>query len=446
MVPAACVVMSALPLSPNGKVDRARLPAPDGTRQLIALCRAAQRYRGPIAAVWRELLRVEHVGIATTSLTWAAIRCCWYASARDLPKRLVRCLAGRPVPVSTVESLAAFVGGQAGAGDLARHATERVARRARPGENADAIAIIGMAGRFPGAADVDEFWQNIRNGVESIRRFTDEELVSAGVPAASRNAPGYVPARGVLDGADLFDARFFGFTPREAELLDPQQRVFLECAWEAIERAGYDPYSYPGLIGLYAGSSLNSYLRNLLSHPEIAATLQGIQLYLAGDKDHLPTRVSYKLNLRGPSVNVQTSCSTSMVAIHQACRSLAKLEAYGARRGVSIACRSSVATASRKGHVFLQRSLPVVRCRRPRYGAQQRRGVVMLKRLADGLRWRCYPWVIRGTAINNDGAAKSVTPPRACRARRSDRAGACIGAARPGHHCYWSAGHCHIAR
>ena len=411
MVPSACVVMSALPLSPNGKVDRARLPAPDGTRQLDSTFVAPRsETEDRIAAVWRELLRVEHVGIRDNffdlgghSLLLVRVR----ARLAETFGPVVSLVDLFQYP--TVESLAAFVGGQAAAGDLSRHATERVARRARADENSDAIAIIGMAGRFPGAADVAEFWQNIRNGVESIRRFTDEELISAGVPAASRNAPGYVPARGVLDGADLFDARFFGFTPREAELLDPQQRIFLECAWEAIERAGYDPYSYRGLIGLYAGSSINSYLRNLLSHPEIAATLEGIQLYLAGDKDHLPTRVSYKLNLRGPSVNVQTACSTSMVAIHQACRSLVNFEC-----DMALAGGVSIGVPLVSGYRFEEGGIvsPDGHCRS--FDASARGtvpssgcGVVMLKRLPDAVAdGDVIHAVIRGTAINNDGAAK----------------------------------------
>ena len=411
MVPAACVVMSALPLSPNGKVDRARLPAPDGTRQLESTFVAPRSdTEARIAAVWRELLRVEHVGIRDNffdlgghSLLLVRVR----ARLAEELGPVVSLVDLFQYP--TVESLAAFVGGQAGAGDLSRHATERVARRAGSGEHADAIAIIGMAGRFPGAADVDEFWQNIRNGVESIRRFTDEELATAGVPAVARNAPGYVPARGILDGADLFDARFFGFTPREAELLDPQQRIFLECAWEAIERSGYDPYSYRGLIGLYAGSSINSYLRNLLSHPEIAATLEGIQLYLAGDKDHLPTRVSYKLNLRGPSVNIQTSCSTSMVAVHQACRSLAGFEC-----DMALAGGVSIGVPLVSGYRFEEGGIvsPDGHCRSfdaaahgtvPSSGC----GVVMLKRLSDAIAdGDVIHAVIRGTAINNDGAAK----------------------------------------
>jgi amino acid adenylation domain-containing protein len=411
MVPSACVVLGALPLSPNGKVDRAALPAPDGTRQLEgAFVAPRSETEAKIAAVWRELLRVEHVGIRDNFFDLGGHSLLLMRVRARLSEELGPVVSLVDLfQYPTVEALAAFVGGQAAAGDLARHAGARVAHRARPGDRADAIAIIGMAGRFPGAADIEQFWKNIRGGVESIRRFTDEELVHAGVPSSARSAAGYVPARGVLDDADLFDARFFGFTPREAELLDPQQRIFLECAWEAIERSGYDPYTYGGLIGLYAGSSLNSYLRNLLSHPEIASTLEGIQLYLAGDKDHLPTRVSYKLNLRGPSVNVQTSCSTSLVAVHQACRSLANFEC-----DMALAGGVSIGVPLVSGYRFEEGGIvsPDGHCRSfdaeahgtvPSSGC----GVVMLKRLTDAVAdGDVIHAVIRGTAINNDGAAK----------------------------------------
>ncbi|HTA30464.1 MAG TPA: polyketide synthase, partial [Candidatus Cybelea sp.] len=154
------------------------------------------------------------------------------------------------------------------------------------------VAIIGMAGRFPGAKNIDEFWRNLCEGVEAISTFTDEELAAAGVEAPINN-PNYVKARGVLEQADLFDAAFFGLNPREAEVLDPQHRVFLECAWEALENGGYDPGRYEGAIGVFAGMSINTYLaQNLLRRPELMEQLSEHQVMLANDKDFLPTRVS----------------------------------------------------------------------------------------------------------------------------------------------------------
>src|SRR6266705_5519938 len=188
------------------------------------------------------------------------------------------------------------------------------------------IAIIGMAGRFPKARTIDEVWRNLSNGVEAISFFSDQELAAAGVGAPKDN-PHYVKARGVLEDAALFDAGFFGINPREAEITDPQHRVFLECAWEALESAGCDPERFDGFIGVFAGMSMNTYLaENLRGHADLMASLNAHQIMLANDKDFLPTRVSYKLNLRGPSLNIQTACSTSLVAVCVACQNLLNYE------------------------------------------------------------------------------------------------------------------------
>src|SRR5262252_3733966 len=193
-----------------------------------------------------------------------------------------------------------------------------------PGSNVDLdIAIVGMSIRVPGASTLEEFWRNLCEGVESISFFSEAELSSAGVPASLLNNPRYVRAGGILRDLELFDASFFGIYPREAELLDPQQRLFLECSWEALEHAGYDPDKYDGAIGVYAGAGANSYLiNNLLANPDLAERLDHYQLILQNDKDFLASRVSYKFNLKGPSVVIQTACSTSLVAVHMACQSL----------------------------------------------------------------------------------------------------------------------------
>jgi acyl transferase domain-containing protein len=187
----------------------------------------------------------------------------------------------------------------------------------------DGIAITGMSCRFPGARNVDEYWRNLRDGVESVTFFSEEELLSAGVDRAVVQDPDYVKARSVLKDVDLFDASFFGFTSREAEITDPQHRVFLECAWEALESAGCDPASFNGLIGVYAGSGACTYLiNNLITRRDVRDAVGNFQLLLGNEKDYLASRVSYKLNLKGPSVVVQTACSTSLVAVHLACESL----------------------------------------------------------------------------------------------------------------------------
>lgn len=185
------------------------------------------------------------------------------------------------------------------------------------------VAIIGMAGRFPGAATIAAFWQNLCAGVESISSFSDQDLLDAGIDPALLQHPHFVKAAPVLDGIEDFDATFFGITPREAEITDPQQRLFLECAWEALETAGYDPDTYAGAIGIYAGVGMNTYLlNNLYPNRQISGTVGLEQLIISNDKDFLTTRVAYKLNLRGPAITIQTACSTSLVAVHVACQSL----------------------------------------------------------------------------------------------------------------------------
>ena len=185
------------------------------------------------------------------------------------------------------------------------------------------IAILSMACRFPGAPDPEAFWDNLAAGQESITFFEDEDLLSAGVPRENLADPNYVKAAPILESIEDFDANFFDFSPREAEILDPQSRIFLEICWEALERAGYVGRDDEGWIGVFGGTSFSSYqLSNLLPRPEILASRGWFPIYLANDRDYFTTRVSYKLGLRGPSMNLQTACSTSLVAVHQACQSL----------------------------------------------------------------------------------------------------------------------------
>ncbi|GAA6615706.1 SDR family oxidoreductase [Scytonema sp. NUACC26] len=282
--------------------------------------------------------------------------------------------------------------------------------------NGSEIAIIGLTGRFPGAKNIDEFWGNLQKGRELISFFTDEELLSLGISSSILNNPHYVKARAILEDAELFDASFFGFNPREAEITDPQHRLFLECAWSALESTGYDSQTYKGTVGVYAGSSLSSYLLNVYFNQNIIDSIDPQQLTIAGDKDFLTTRVSYKLHLEGPSYTVQTACSTSLVAVHLACQSLLNGECDMALAGgVSI-------NASRKaGYMYTEGGIasPDGHCRAFDAKAQgtvggEGVGIVVLKRLEDALRDRdTIHAVIKGSAINNDGSFKvSYTAPR----------------------------------
>ena len=215
-------------------------------------------------------------------------------------------------------------------------------------ENAlDGVAVIGMAGRFPGARNLEEFWANLAGGVESIRPLTDEELLQAGVdPSLVRN-PAYVKRGTRLDEADCFDASFFGYLPREAEVMDPQHRVFLECAWHALENAGYDPSACPGSVGVFGGCGLNTYLlNNLCANPRTRPMVTEFSTMLGNDKDFLAVRVAYKLNLKGPAVTVQTACSTSLVAVVHAWQALQNYQCDVALAGGSAVQPAGVASTA----------------------------------------------------------------------------------------------------
>ncbi len=275
---------------------------------------------------------------------------------------------------------------------------------------AHGIAIIGMAGRFPGSPDLETFWRNLRGGVECITVFGDEELRAAGVDPAELADPLYVRARGTLPGIELFDPAFFGFTPREAELLDPQHRAFLECAWQAFEDAGYDPDRFPGRVAVFGGAGAATYLlHNLLPNMELLEKVGSLQAMIMNEGDFLTTRVSYKLNLRGPSVDVQTACSTALVAIHMACQSLLSGES-----DMALAGGVSIDVPQVSGYLYQEASVmsPDGHCRAFDEKAAgtvngSGSGVVLLKRLADALAdGDSIHAVILGSAINNDGSGK----------------------------------------
>jgi len=278
------------------------------------------------------------------------------------------------------------------------------------------IAIIGLAGRFPGAQSMDAFWNNLRDGVESITFFTDEQLLASGVSPEALNNPNYVKARPVLEDVELFDAAFFGFSPREAAAMDPQHRLFLECVWEAIETAGYDAGSYKGAISVYAGASMSSYLiNNLYANPEAMALAGEYQSYISNVQDSLTTRIAYKLNLKGACYTVTTFCSTSLVAVHMACQSLLNFEC-----DMAVAGGVSVIVPQNTGYLYQEGLIvsPDGHCRAFDAKAQgtvfgNGLGAVVLKRLEDALTDGDHiEAVIKGSATNNDGSLKvSYTAP-----------------------------------
>ncbi|HEV8581878.1 MAG TPA: amino acid adenylation domain-containing protein [Thermoanaerobaculia bacterium] len=424
MVPAAFVFLPALPLSPNGKVDAKALPAPERVRPELAAAFAAPKseLERIIAAVWQEALVVEKVGIHDNffdlgghSLLLAKV----HARLREVLERDLSLVDLFKNP--TVASLAEALSRPAPRSQSARETIRRPAagaprRQESVGRSYDEIAVVGMSGRFPGARSVEELWENLRAGREAIRFFSDQELLESGVDPELVANPDYVKAKGVLGDVDLFDAGLFGLSPREVELMDPQHRLFLECCWEALERAGYNSGKPLSRVGVFGGESMNTYLiTNLLSHLELVASADTLQASLGNDKDPLTSRVSYKLNLKGPSITIQSASSTSLVAVHVACQSLLNRDCEMALAGgVSIHLPElsgymfhDGGTTSPDGHcrAFDARAKGFV----SGHGA----GIVALKRLADALRDGDHIHaVIKGSACNNDGSLKvSYTAP-----------------------------------
>jgi amino acid adenylation domain-containing protein len=437
-VPSLFVTLARLPLTANGKVDRRALPAPGGARPELAgafAAPAAGRERA-VAAIWRDVLGLAAVGrhdnffdLGGHSLLLAQVHARLRAElGQELP--LVE-LFRYPTVAALARRLAA---GEAGAGADGRHRRAGGGGRRGARRELEPTAVVGRSGRFPGAAGVEELWRRLRAGEECISRLGDEELRRQGVPEPELTDPRYVKAAGVLAAADEFDAAFFGFSPREAELMDPQHRVFLECAWEALEDAGYDSLRYRGRIGVYAGVGINSYLHHagILGMRELS---ERYQAFIANDKDFVPTRASYKLDLTGPSVTVQTACSSSLVAVHLACQALAAGDCDMALAGgVSIRVPQAGylhepgGIGSPDGHcrAFDERAAGTV------FGSGA--GLVVLKPLAqaraDG---DTVHAVIRGSAINNDGGRKiGYTAPSAEGQARVIAAALSAAAAGPG--------------
>ena len=272
------------------------------------------------------------------------------------------------------------------------------------------IAIIGMSGRFPQADNLDSFWQNLRDGVESVSFFSEQELKSVGIDQTLLSSPNYVKAGATLEDVELFDASFFDYSPRTAEIMDPQHRFFLESAWEALESAGYNSETYEGLISVYGSASISSYfLFNLFSNSELIKLVGLDQIRHNNRTDNLTTRVAYKLNLKGSAITIQTGCSSSLVAVHLACQSLLDQEC-----DLALAGGVSISAPQKAGYLYQEGGIlsPDGHCRAFDAKAQgtvngNGVGIVVLKRLAEAISdGDCIHAVIKGSAINNDGSLK----------------------------------------
>ncbi|SFL00136.1 amino acid adenylation domain-containing protein [Lysobacter sp. cf310] len=419
MVPSVFVELAALPLTENGKLDRRALPAPARQRPELAYAfePAIGALEAALCAAFGDTLAVDQVGRHDNFFELGGDS----LSAARLLQRLKQ--AGTPaVAIPTAQLFryptpallaASLAGGDATDIAPARYASAR--RMQAHGAAAEPIAIVAMAGRFPGAADVEAFWRNLCEGRDSITVFAPEELDPA-VSAQDRDDPAYVPARGVIDGVEQFDAAFFGIGPKEAELMDPQQRIFLELAWECLERAGHVPDATAAPVGVFGGMFNASYFqRHVSAHPERVDKVGAFQVMLNNEKDFIATRVAHKLNLTGPAVSVHTACSTSLVAICQAVDSLTLGHCDMALAGgISVTC------PPRSGYFYQEGSMlsPDGHTRPFDASAQgtvfsDGAAIVLLKRLSDAQAdGDPIVAVIRAGAVNNDGAGKaSFTAP-----------------------------------
>nr|WP_235505885.1 polyketide synthase [Variovorax sp. Root411] len=425
LIPAAQVWLPQLPVTPNGKLDRRALPEPAGERPELAqpFEEAQGAVEQQVCDAFAGALRISKVGRNDNFFDLGGDSLLVLQVLADLQRS-----TGLPLSTNlffrnpTPKAMGARM---QQAGDLPASAaavvsgdrpTTAATLAARPDAGIhDAIALVATAGRFPGAADVEQFWDNLVAGRDTIS-FFDDATLDAGVSEALRSDPSYVRARGVIDGIEDFDAAFFGIGPKEAQLMDPQQRVFLEICWECLERAGYVPDAAPGPVGVYAGMYNATYFqRHVSTRPDLVEPVGEFQVMLANEKDYITTRVANRLNLTGPAVSVHTACSTSLVAVAHAFHALRTGQCY-----MALAGGASVTCPPRSGYLYNEGSMLSPDGRTRSFDAQARgtvfsdgATVVLLKRLADAQADGDTIYaVLRSACVNNDGGSKaSFTAP-----------------------------------
>jgi amino acid adenylation domain-containing protein len=415
MVPAAIMVIEKIPLTANGKIDRTALPMPSQEISSQSLVIPKTEIETNLAEIWGEVLGLEQVGIENNFFDIGGTSLLGLKLITRIQNSFgVDLRAVKLYQYPTIQKLAHYLT-ESTKKQPTQIKTQQQQNQDNSNNLSEGIAIVGMVGRFPGAASVDEFWDHLCQGVESSTFFTDEQID----PSVDRELladPNYIRARGIIEGAELFDASFFNVSPREAEIMDPQARVFLELAYEALENAGYTAESFEGKIGLYAGSGQNTYFENhLCGRREIIDRLGAFQTMLVNEKDFVTSRISYKLNLTGPSISINTACSTSLVAIIQAFQGLKTRQC-----DIALAGGISITTPQNRGYLYQEGGMlsPDGRCRP--FDANGNgtlfnngAGIVVLKRVEDALEDgdRIYA-VIRGVGMNNDGSDKvSFTAP-----------------------------------
>ena len=411
MLPSAVVWLDELPKTSSGKVDKKRLPEPTHDRPELAT-----PYRKPrteleqtLARVWSEVLQIDKVGVDDNFFE--------LGGNSLLAQKTVAALQARHymLPVTKLYQFPTVAGVAAYLEPTTEETTNPQPQKVELSAQHTDVAIIGMAGRFPGANTINALWELLEQGRETTHFFSDEELDSS-IPSSLKNDPLYVKARGIIDDAEAFDAHFFGISPKVAQLMDPQQRIFLEIAWEALEQTGYLPQHYAGRVGVFAGCGNNTYyLNNVLGHNELINQVGAFQVMTLNEKDYIASRAAYQLNLKGPAVSVYSACSTSLLAITQAVQSIRSGQCE-----VALAGGASITTPINSGHLY-QDGAMLSRdghCRSFDADAQgtvfsDGAGVVLLKSKEAAQRDGDTIYaIIKGVGVNNDGAGKgSFTAP-----------------------------------
>jgi amino acid adenylation domain-containing protein len=416
MLPSAQVWLAQLPVTPNGKLDRKALPEPAGERPELAQPyeEARDLPEQRVCDAFARALRIAKVGRNDNFFDLGGNSLLVLQVLADLRRDGARPLSTNlffrhPTPGAIAAQLQP-ADETPQALQKPQPAPMREDATRAPADAPDPIALIATAGRFPGAGDVEQFWDNLVAGRDTVS-FFDDATLDAGVGQALRNDPAYVRARGVIEGIEDFDAAFFGIAPKEAALMDPQHRVFLEICWECLERAGYVPDEAPGPVGVYAGTYNATYFqRHVASRPDLVEAVGEFQVMLGNEKDFITTRVANRLNLRGPAVSVNTACSTSLVAVAQAFHALRTGQCYMALAGgVSVTC------PPRSGYLYNEGSMLSPDGHTRSFDAQARgtvfsdgAAVVLLKRLSDAQADGDTIYaVLRSACVNNDGGAKA---------------------------------------
>ena len=409
MIPQFFVPIDTIPLTVNGKLDADRLPAPQAIALDFDYLAPATDAERTIASIWQELLGFEQV---TCNASFFELG----GQSVMLPE-MERRFSGRfPRPFKIVDIFQ-----QRTITDLANYLSQpshdsgcrvrSTRQQASTRDDDNQIAIVGMAGRFPGANSVAQLWDNLKNGVESIRTFSRQELIDAGVCRTQYEDPRFVPAAARIENLEDFDAEFFGLSPHEARITDPQHRLFIESAWTALEDAGFNFASKDRRIGVFAGARVNTYRQLVNSRLDVGGQPNlAFETLLSNEKDFLATRVAHRFDLHGPAMTVQTGCSTSLVAVQLASQAL-----QSGQCSMALAGGVSVYLENRHGYLFEEGMIlsPDGRVRAFDADAQgtvfgDGVGVVVLKRLSDAVRDNDSIYaVIRSVAVNNDGGAKT---------------------------------------